>query len=333
VSLQAAVVRATYEPYRAAYVVLQVSVREAGWPALPFEEWRETRDTLHMYAQVLGKLRLALSPFEPQWAHVPLYVTARGLSTSTVPVGLRTFDAELDLVGHELVIRSSDDRLERRPLGGDVASFYADVMRMLRKLDVAAAISVLPSEVSDPIPFPDDHTHDTYVPQHARRFFQVLSMVDVVMKEHRASFRGRTTPVQFFWGTFDLALTRYSGRAIEPPLDAGVIRRFGGDAEVICAGWWPGDQRSPLPAFFAYGYPAPEGIERVTVRPRDAAWSQAAGEFLLPYDAVRSSGDPRQAIHEFLNSTFGGAARLMGWATELMEPVTSPGAAHGVGAE
>ena len=270
-----------------------------------------------MYAQVIGKLRLALSPPEPQWAHVPLYVTARGLTTSPIPVGLRTIDAELDLLTHELVIRSSDGRVERRPLGGDVASFYADVMRMLQEMDVSVAISVVPSEVSDPIPFPDDHTHDTYVAEHARRFFEVLSMVDVVMKEHRAAFRGRTTQVQFFWGTFDLALTRYSGRAVEPPSGAGIIRRLGGDAEVICAGWWAGDQRVKYPALFAYGYPAPDGIERVPVQPREAEWSSAAGEFLLPYDAVRSSREPRRAIHEFLNSTYRGAASLMGWSSEL----------------
>ena len=224
-----------------------MSARDAQWPALPYEDWRETKDTLHMYTQVIGKLRLALSPPEPQWGHVPLYVTARGLTTSPIPVGLGAFDAELDLLAHELVIRCSDGKVERRPLGGDVASFYEDVIRMLQRMDVAVEISVVPSEVNDPIPFPDDRTHDTYVAEHATRFFRVLSMVDVVLKEHRASFRGRTTPVQFFWGTFDLALTRYSGRAVEPPTDAGVIRRLGGDAEVICAGWWPGDQRLQIP--------------------------------------------------------------------------------------
>ncbi|HVC78089.1 MAG TPA: DUF5996 family protein [Candidatus Micrarchaeaceae archaeon] len=293
--------------------------RDAGWPALPYEDWRQTKDTLHMYTQVIGKLRLSLSPFEPQWGHVPLYVTARGLTTSPIPLGLRTIDLEMDLIGHELVIRSSDDRSESRPLGGDVAGFYGDVMEMLRLMGVDVSISVVPSEVSDPIPFPDDHTHDTYVPEHARRFFQVLSMVDVVMKEHRALFRGRTTPVQFFWGTFDLAVTRYSGRAVEPPPDAGLIRRVGGDAEAICAGWWAGDERVPYPAFFAYGYPAPDGIDRVVVEPREAAWSSTSGEFLLPYDTVRSSSDPRRTIRDFLNSTYLGAASVMGWSTKLAE--------------
>jgi len=298
---------------------MTIASRPTLWPALPYEDWRETKETLHMYTQVIGKLRLALSPSEPQWGHVPLYVTARGLTTSPIPVGLRAFDAELDLLAHELAIRCSDGRVERCPLGGDVASFYRDVMRMLQGMDLAVAISVVPSEVSDPIPFPEDRTHDTYVAEHATRFFQVLSMVDVSLKAHRASFRGRTTPVQFFWGTFDLAVTRYSGRAVEPPSDAGVIRRLGGDAEVICAGWWPGDQRLQYPAFFAYGYPAPDGIDRVAVQPREASWSPIAGEFLLPYGAARSGSDPRRAIHDFLESTYERAANLMGWAGELTD--------------
>lgn len=289
------------------------------WPELPYEDWRATRDTLHMYTQVIGKLRLALSPFEPQWAHVPLYVTARGLTTSPIPVGLRSVDAEFDLIANELVIRCSDGRVERRPLGGDVAGFYRDFMQMLQRMDVAVRISVLPSEVSNPIPFPEDHTHETYVAEQATRFFRVLSMIDLVLKEHRAPFRGRTTQVQFYWGTFDLAVTRYSGRAVEPPPNAGLIRRLGGDAEVICGGWWPGDERVRYPAFFAYGYPAPPGIDRVPVQPREAAWSPGAGEFLLPYDAIRTSSDPRRAIHDFLDSTYRGAASLMGWSSELTD--------------
>jgi hypothetical protein len=287
------------------------------WPALPYDEWRETRNTLHMYVQVIGKLRLALSPFEPQWGHVPFYLTARGLTTSTIPVGDRAIDVEFELTTHELVVRSSDGGMERRPLGGAVADFYANVLRMLGRLDVDVTISVLPSEVSGPIPFPDDRVHGTYVKEHAGRFFRVLSLVDAVMKEHRARFRGRTTPVQFYWGTFDLALTRYSGRAVEPPLDRGIIARLGGDAEAICCGWWPGDERVRYPAFFAYGYPAPAGINSFSVKPEAAAWSQSAGEFLLPYDAVRSAADPRGAIHDFLDSTYAVAAELLKWDAHL----------------
>lgn len=294
-----------------------------GWPQLPFEEWQPTRDTLHMYTQVIGKLRLALSPFEPEWAHVPLYVSARGLTTSPIPVGLRTFEAEFDFIEHALAIRSSDGHVERHLLGGTVAEFYQDVMNALHRIGVDVTISLLPSEVADPIPFPDDRTHDTYEPEHAAKFHQVLSMVDVVMKEHRARFRGRTTPVQFFWGTFDLALTRYSGRPAEPRPGAGIIERVGGDAEAICGGWWPGDERTRHPAFFAYGYPKPDGIEQVPIRPGDAVWNPTAGEFLLPYDAVRTAADPRQAILEFLDSTYAGAAKLMGWDSELTR-VTAP---------
>lgn len=294
------------------------------WPALPYEEWRATRDTLHMYTQVLGKLRLALSPFEPEWNNVPLYVTARGLTTSTVPVGSRAIDAELDLLGHELVLRSSDGMIERRPLGGDVAAFYRDVMRMLEKMRVEVSLSVVPSEVPDPIPFPDDHTHDTYVPEQAARFFRVLSLVDVAMKDFRARFRGRTSLVEFFWGTFDLSLMRFSGRRVEPPADAGFIRRIAGDAEAICVGWWPGDERVKHPSFFAYGYPAPEGIERAPIRPAGAAWSEESGEFLMPYEFIRTEVEPQKPIRDFFDATYEAAAGLMGWdpgLTDVVAPI------------
>ena len=288
------------------------------WPPLPYAEWRETRDTLHMYTQVIGKLRLALSPFEPQWTHVPLYVTARGLTTSTLPVDRGTFDAELDLVGHQLVIRTNDGRFQQRPLGGDVADFYHDLVGLLDALDIRVAIKPLPQEVDDPIPFPDDRTHGTYVHEHANRFFQVLSRVDGVLKEHRARFRGRTSPVHFFWGTFDMALTRYSGRQVTPPPHAGLLRRVGGDAELICAGWWPGDERVRHSAFYAYGYPQPSGIEQASIAPDQAAWSASAREFLLPYDAVRETPEPPRRIHEFLETTYSEAARLMDWDQELV---------------
>src|SRR5260370_6708085 len=187
-----------------------------GWPALPYEEWRATRDTLHMYTQVLGELRLALSPFEPQWANVPLYVTPRGLTTSTIPVGVRAFDAEFDLIEHELVIRDSDGRVARRPLGGAVADFYQDVMRALHRMDVEVAISVLPSEVSNPIPFPEDRSHHTYDAEQATQFHRVLTVVDWGMREHRAGFLGRTAQRNFFCAAFDLTLTRYSGLPAPP---------------------------------------------------------------------------------------------------------------------
>ena len=297
------------------------------WPALPYTEWRPTRDTLHMYTQVLGKLRLALSPFEPQWANVPLYLTAHGLTTSPLPMGLRTFDAELDLIDHALVLRSSEGAVERRPLGGSVADFYGDVMAALARMRMDVTISTLPSEVPNPIPFPDDRTHDTYDRAQATRFFQVLSSATVVIKEHRARFRGRSSPVHFFWGSFDLALTRYSGNPATPGPRGGVIARFGQDAEEICAGWWPGDERMPQASFYAYAYPAPDGVEKLDIQPPGAAWNPA-GEFLLPYETARAAADPRRAILDFLSTTYAGLAGLRDWDSSLTD-VTAPAPASG----
>jgi hypothetical protein len=288
------------------------------WPDLPYEAWRQTRDTLHMYTQVAGKLRLALSPFEPQWANVPLYVTARGLTTSPVPFGSRTFDAEFDLFDHELVLRASDGGRERVALGGPVADFYRAVMDALRRMDIDVAVSELPSEVPDPIPFPEDRQHATYEPEHANRFWRLLARMDVLMKRHRAGFRGRTSPVHFFWGSFDLANTRFSGRPATPPPGADVIMRLSEDAEQVCAGFWPGDARIPYPALFAYGYPRPAGIELAEPRPQAARWVEEAGLFMLPYDAVRAAPDPEAAVLEFLASTYEACASRLGWSADLV---------------
>jgi hypothetical protein len=294
------------------------------WPDLPYEWWRPTRDTLHMYTQLVGKLRLALSPFEPQWANVPLYLTARGLTTSPIPVGSVTFDAEFDLFDHVLVLRVSDGGVARVPLGGAVADFYGAVMEALRGLGLPVAVSELPSEIPDPIPFPLDRMHHTYEGDQAQRFWQVLARVDVVMKRHRARFRGKTSPVHFFWGSFDLANTRFSGRPASPPPSADTILRYSDDAELICGGFWPGDQRWPYPAFFAYGYPRPDGIERAKPRPEAARWDEQAGLFLLPYDAVRASPAPAEAILDFLDSTYDACATSLGWSTDLVSAEQPP---------
>jgi hypothetical protein len=294
------------------------------WPDLPYEWWRPTRDTLHLYTQVVGKLRLALSPFEPQWANVPLYLTARGLTTSPVPYGSVTFDAELDLFDHVLVVRVSDGGLARVPLRGPVAEFYGAVKAALHDLGLSVAISELPSEIPDPIPFPLDRTHQTYESAKAHRFWRVLSQVDVVMKRHRARFRGKTSPVHFFWGSFDLANTRFSGRPASPPPGADTIARYSEDAEQICAGFWPGDQRTPFPAFFAYGYPKPDGIELAKLRPEAARWVDQAGLFLLPYEAVRTAPAPGAAILEFLDSTYLACATGLGWSTDLVSAEQPP---------
>jgi hypothetical protein len=289
------------------------------WLPLPYDEWRETRDTLHMYTQVLGKLRLALSPFEPQWMNVPLYVTARGLTTSPMPVGSRTLEGAIDFFDNVLELRSSDGRIEKRTLGGPVAELYADVMSALARLDVKVKLSVVPSEVPDPIPFPTDRTHHVYDPGQGLRFWRVLSMIDSVMREHHAGFRGRTPPVCFFWGTFDVAVVRMSGRPATPRPDAGIIARFSGNAEQICAGWWPGDARYRQPAFYGYAYPKPAGVEGEPIGPAGAAWDTTIGEFLLPYAVARESADPRAAILEFLRSTYDAGAKLLKWPSDLTQ--------------
>ena len=289
------------------------------WPALPYDEWRDTRDTLHMYTQVVGKIRLALSPFEPQWANVPLYVTARGLTTSPVPSGLRAFDIEFDLVDHRLVLRSSDGGVEQfrlRPRA--VSDFFADVMAALARLGVDVTISPGPSEVPDPIPFAEDRTHQSYEPEQANRFFRVLSAVDVVLKEHRSRFNGKAPPVHFFWGSFDLVGARFSGRSATPPPGADTIARYGGDAEQICGGFWPGHAGFPSAAFFAYGFPKPDGVEEAPIRPAGAAWDAEIGEFVFPYEAMRATPDPRRALLDFLESTYDACAQRLGWSPELI---------------
>ena len=287
------------------------------WPALPYDEWHETRDTLHLYTQIVGSLRLALSPFEPHWMNVPLYVTGRGLTTTPMPIGARTLEAEFDFFDGMLVLSSSDGRSERRTLGGAVADLHADVLRMLRRLDADVAFAAGPSEFPDPIPFAQDRTHETYDPAQALRFWQVLARVDAVLKEHRAGFFAKSPPVSFFWGAFDLAVVRVGSRRVTPRAGAGTIERFGGTAEQICAGWWPGDARYPGPAFYAYAWPKPTGVERSSIQPAGAAWDTTIGEFLLPYPVVVASPDPRAAILDFLRSTYDAGARLLGWPDDL----------------
>jgi Family of unknown function (DUF5996) len=288
------------------------------WPALPYEQWRDTLATLHLYTQVVGKLRVARSPFEPEWANVGLYLTPRGLTTSAIPHGLESFDAEFDFVDHELVIRTSRAAVERIALTGqDVADFYHQVMEALERLGMPVVITELPQEVPSPIPFPDDREHHTYDPAYARRFWEVLSRIDIVMKRYRARFWGKTSPVHFFWGSFDLATTRFSGRPATPPEGAGTIMRYAEDAEQIAVGFWAGDERMPFPAFYAYGYPQPSGCDGVVCRPQAASWIEEAGLFVLRYDAVREAPDPVQAITEFLDSTYEACAALMDWPEGL----------------
>ena len=289
------------------------------WPALPYEAWRDTKDTLHMCLQVVGKVRMVLTPRQPQWANVTLYLTARGLTTSPIWGGQTAFEIVVDFIDHVVMVTTARGEIERIPLvSRPVADFYREFMSRLSGLGIDIDISTIPSEVPDPIPFPEDTVHTTYDPIWANRFWSILSQVALVMEEHRARFWGKTSPVHFFWGTFDLANTRFSGRPADPPPDADIIERVSADAEQICGGFWPGDDRLPEPAFYAYTYPKPAGIEADVVRPPSAAWNTQIGEFILTYEAVRLAGDPRRAIMDFLESTYEVGATRQGWSRDLV---------------
>jgi hypothetical protein len=289
------------------------------WPELPYNAWKDTLETLHMKLQIVGKVRLALTPFEPQWANVPLYLSARGLTTTPMASADLIFQIDVDLIDHQVVIQTGRSETRRVALAArPVADFYADFMSNLDALGIDARIRPIPDEVSDPIPFADDKVHTAYEPEWANRFWRVLSRIDLVLKDHRSRFRGRTSPVHFFWGTFDLANSRFSGRAVEPRPGAGLIERKGGDAEQVCAGFWPGHAHFPQPAFFSYTYPKPDGIEQQAIEPPQAGWNSNLGEFALLYDDVRSSPSPEEAILQFFESTYAVGARLARWDPSLV---------------
>ena len=292
---------------------------QEAWPELPYQAWRDTLDTLHMKLQIVGKVRLALTPFEPQWANVPLYLTPRGLTTTPMESGAGLiFDVDVDLIDHRVAIRTVRGETRHvRLTAQPVADFYAEFMSSLAALGVDAHFQPIPSEVSDPIPFAADRIHATYEPKWANRFWRVLSQVDLVIKEHRSRYRGRHSPVQFFWGSFDLAYSRFNGRPATPPPGSGVIERLGGDAEQICCGFWPGHSRFPQAAFFSYTYPKPDGIEQQAIEPSQASWSPDLGEFALLYDDVRQSASPREAILRFCESTYAAGARQAAWDPAL----------------
>ena len=293
----------------------------AEWPEFPHEAWAETMETLHMKLQIIGKIRMALTHREPQWANVPLYLTARGLTTSPIWSGQTGFAIEADLIDHEVIVAMNNGRIERVALQArPVADFYQELIGRLQALDIDVAITTTPSEVENPIPFPEDTVHAAYDPEWAHRFWRLLARIDLVLKEHRGRWRGRSCPVSFWWGAFDLAVAAFSGRAVQPPPEWGIIRRVGGDAEQCEVGFWPGNATLREPAFFAYAYPKPDGIEEATIRPAPAAWNPALGEFILPYEAVRRSADPGQAILDFAESTFIAGATKQRWDPTLLIP-------------
>lgn len=293
------------------------------WPSLPFEAWKDTCDTLHMWTQIVGKVRLALSPPLNHWWQVTFYVTARGLTTSPIPVPGeqgRTFEVQFDFIDHNLLILTSDGTNRTLPLiPRTVAAFYQEFMASLRALGIEVTINTLPSEVKHPIRCDVDEVHASYDPVYAHRFWLILVQVDKVFKEFRSHFIGKCSPVHFFWGSFDLAVTRFSGRRAPARAGADLITREAYSHEVISCGFWPGDETFKVPAFYSYTLPEPPGLQAATLRPSSAFYNPDTGLFLLPYDDVRSADEPEKVLHEFLQSTYEAGATLAHWDREALE--------------
>jgi hypothetical protein len=299
--------------------------QKADWPDLPFAGLRETCTTLHLWSQVVGKIRLVCTPWTNHSWHVPLYVTARGLTTSPVPYGGRCFEIDFDLVEHELRIRTSDGADRSIPLAPrPVADFYRDVMQVLDGLQLPVQIHTTPSEIAEAVPFERDTRPRLYDREQATRFWRALLQIDRVFKEFRSHFIGKCSPVHFFWGSFDLAVTRFSGREA-PPHPGGVpnfpdwVAREAYSHEVSSAGFWPGGGGIEYPAFYSYAYPAPEGFSEAKVRPASAAWSKPLGEFILAYDDVRTAESPDESLLAFLQSTYEAAAERAHWNRAALE--------------
>jgi hypothetical protein len=295
------------------------------WPELNYDAWRETRATLQLWTQIVGKIRLMQTPWLNHSWHVPLYVNSRGLTTSPITHGSGSFDLQFDFIEHVLDITVSDGATRSLALQPQsVADFYAAVMAALVDLGVAVAINEKPCEIAGAIPFSQDRTHAAYDPVYARRFWQVLLQTDRVLKKFRTGFLGKCSPVHFFWGSFDLAVTRFSGRRAPPfsgtaPGVAQEVMREAYSHEVSSAGFWPGGNGTDFPAFYSYTYPAPAGFREFAVQPAGAFFSEALGEFLLPYDIVRTAADPEAALLDFLQSTYEAAAVTADWDRTALE--------------
>ncbi len=300
------------------------------WPSLPLAEWRDTYATLHMWTQIVGKVRLAQTPWVNHSWHVPLYVTSRGLTTSPIAHGTRTFEIAFDFVDHALVVAASDGRVRTLALQPrTVADFYRELMAILSDLGIPVRIHAKPNEVDPAIPFADDRGHAAYDAEYANRFWRILVQGDRVMKIFRAGFLGKCSPVHFFWGSFDLAVTRFSGRPA-PPHPGGVpnfpdwIAREAYSHEVSSCGFWPGGGPLPMPVFYAYAYPEPAGFAAAAVRPASAGYNADLHEFVLPYDAVRTAADPDATLLAFLQSTYEAAADLAHWDRPALERTSDP---------
>jgi uncharacterized protein DUF5996 len=289
------------------------------WPALPYEAWKDTYSTLHMWSQIVGKIALArIAPINHSWG-IALDVTARGLTTRTLPYSDRSFRVAFDFIEHQLVIETSDGNQRTLSLAPrTVADFYREVMATLRDMALPVTIWPMPVEVPNPIRFNEDTVHRSYDGTFANRFWRILLKIQQTLTAASCNFVGKCSPVHFFWGSFDLAVTRFSGR-LAPPREGPAFMRDAYSHEVISHGFWPGSAQVPEPAFYAYAVPEPQGLKEASVKPDGAYYHRELGEFILPYEAVRSAASPEQAIMAFVDSTYGSAATLANWDRAVLE--------------
>jgi hypothetical protein len=292
---------------------------ERQWPELPLKEWEETYRTLHMWTQIVGKIRLGLTPLENHWWNVALYVNTRGLTTSPIPYDRREFELQFNFLDHRLELRTSDGKERAIALAPkSVASFYRQLFGMLQDAGLQVQINPKPQEIADPIPLDQDETHRSYDPEYASRLWRILLSTDQVFREFRARFIGKSSPVHFFWGSFDLCVTRFNGR--RAPARKGVITSEAYSHECSSLGWWPGGGEMPGPAFYAYVAPEPSGYGARAVQP--GFYSDKMHEFFLMYDDVRRAQSPKAEILQFAQSSYDAGAESAGWDRESLERKT-----------
>ncbi|HXM36062.1 MAG TPA: DUF5996 family protein [Pyrinomonadaceae bacterium] len=289
------------------------------WPPLPLNEWKDTYATLHMWMQVIGKIRLRLAPPVNHWWHSTLYLTPRGLTTSAMPYRGRLFEMAFDFIDHTLEICTDDVVRTITLVPRPVAAFYSEVMATLKDLGIEVRIWTMPQEVQNPIPFEKDYEHAAYDREYVNRFWRILAQTGSIFQEFRGRFIGKSSPVHFFWGSLDLAVTRFSGRRAPERSGADLITREAYSHEVISHGFWPGGGPIAGPAFYAYAAPAPAGLAQEPLRPAAAHYSQEMSEFLLMYDDVRAAQSPREAVLEFCQSTYEAGAKLANWDRKELE--------------
>jgi hypothetical protein len=295
-------------------------IENNAWPELRWEDWSATADTLHMWTQIVGKVRLALSPLQAHWWNVPFYVSARGLNTAAMPYGAEFLEIEFDFVSHQLLFRTSTGLNASTPLRAQsVADFYAEFQKTLADLGVHVTLYGTPVECPHPIPFAEDTEHASYDPDAAHRFWRILLLTDQLFQKFSSSFIGKISPVHFFWGSFDLAVTRFSGRPAPPRPGADPITREAYSQEVISAGFWPGNGGYGKAAFYCYAAPSPSGLDAAAIQPAQAFWDKGLGEFILPYDDLRQSASPDDTLLAFLQSTYDAAADLAHWDRKALE--------------